>query len=263
MKPRVTPLLCWLIAAASLLITRAPAHAQAGAPIDSTHYWSYRVLAPPPVPPSGIAVSDQFFQFPIPETVDHLDRLVNWVYKNNSTVLDTFIHYTWWNLVDKFPVSKSVVVSNQFGTFPVSVDYLDFLLVPAWKNQPRPAPPHANHYLCYRAHGFPSPPQSYFLHDEWRADLQHPGPMEFLCVPCMKNHAGQIFMPVDTVTHLAVYPIAPSSDYFYPLVLDQFFQGYLYVQQQPIEYLFVPSTKFEVSTGTKRGTWGQLKTLYR
>jgi len=68
---------------------------------------------------------------------------------------------------------------------------------------------------------------------------------------------------VDTVTHLAVYPIAPETGNFAPVVSDQFAQRVELVAQSPIEYLFVPSEKTEPPTDVKRDTWGRLKRLYR
>ena len=61
------------------------------------------------------------------------------------------------------------------------------MLVPAWKNVPQPGNPPANHYLCYRAQGGPPPLSLYHLEDEWRKDLQHPGPLEYLCAPSLKQ----------------------------------------------------------------------------
>jgi hypothetical protein len=251
--------------AACLTFVAASAHAQAGGnppDVNPTHYWSY-TLIDPVIHPTPIQVSDQFFRFPVPMYVDSLARLVNWVHKDNSPVLDTLIHYTWWNVQPKLPMQVPVIVTNQFGQQPVQVEHVEFMLVPAWKNQPQPVQPNANHYLCYRAHGFNPPPQPHFFQDEWRQDVQYPYPMEFLCTPCMKEHNGQIYPPVDTLTHLAVYPITPQSDYFYPFIMDQFFAGPVYVWQKPLEYLFVPSDKKLIITDSKKASWGRIKTLYR
>jgi hypothetical protein len=162
-------------------------------------------------------------------------------------------------------VNKFFKVTNQFGSYDVYVDRLDFLLAPAWKNQPSPIPggPIANHYQCYRANAFTPPTQTYIFHDEWRQDFLPVGPLEYLCVPCWKAHQGRIYAPVDTVTHLAVYRIPPISDYFFPYLQDQFVQAQRLVRQYPVEYLLVPSLKNPIPTGTKKSTWGKLKTMYR
>jgi hypothetical protein len=251
------------IAGCGLLLLSASAGAQTNTPFDPTHYWTYHNLQPF-VQPQPIFVKDQFFRGGVPVTVDRFDRFLNWVQKNNSAVPDTFLHYTWWNIVEKLPVNRRAIVTNQFGSHIVTVLNLEFLLAPATKNQPATgAVPPANHYLCYRAVGFPGPPAAYDLVDEWKVDVQVPKDMEFLCTPCLKEHNGRVFPPVDTVTHLAVFPINPQSDVFVPFVTDQFIQMPLPVQQLPLEYLFVPSEKTELPTDVKRSTWGKIKSLYR
>jgi hypothetical protein len=248
----------------ALLWLSATASAQPGAPFDPTHYWTYTNLDSL-VQPQSIFVKDQFFRQGIPVTVDRLNRLLNWVHKNNSAVPDTFLHYTWWNIREKLPVNRGAIVTNQFGSYPVQVLNLEFLLAPALKSNPPVggAPPHANHYLCYRAVGFPGPAVGYDFQDEWRVDFQHPGDIEYLCAPCSKEHAGSLFPPVDTVTHLAAYPITPVSGNFVPFVIDQFTQRQLFVTQLQSEFVFVPSEKVELPTDAKRSTWGRLKRLYR
>lgn len=232
--------------------------------VNPTHWWTYHRLSPF-ISQQGVGLSDQFYpqQF-IPNGTDSLVRLLNWVYKNHGVVQDTFIHYTWWNLLNKVPTPRLVKVTNQFGTYDVNVEQMEFLLAPAWKNYQSPIPyPYANHYLCYRAHGFPAPSVSFFFQDEWRQDVLPVGPMEYFCTPCAKRHNGQLFPPVDTLTHLAVYPIFPNSDAFFAQTQDQFAIVPGPVMQLPIEYLFVPSTKFEINTPAKAHSWGKIRTLYR
>jgi hypothetical protein len=262
MRGIATTSLRTFIAGFGLLLLSAAAGAQV-LPFDPTHYWTYHNLEPV-IQPQPIFVQDQFFRNGIPVTVDQLDRLLNWVHKNNSPVPDTLLHYTWWNILEKLPVNRRVIVTNQFGSHIVQVLNLEFLLAPATKNDPTGGNvPLANHYLCYRASGFPSPPAAYDLRDEWRVDIQQPQDMEFLCTPCLKEHNGHVFAPVDTVTHLAAYPITPVSENFVPFVVDQFIARQLFVTQMPNEYLFVPSEKVELPTDTKRSTWSKIKSLYR
>ena len=265
MSVKAKTLLSFVLVAACLVLARSNVYAQSDpAGVDSTHYWTYHLIDPVFFP-QPIRVMDQFIPNLIPNQTDSLTRLVNWVYKNNSTVRDTFLHYTWWNLLNKVPVNRFVRVVNQFGAYDVNVLQLDFLLTPAWKNfqSPIPGGPAANHYLCYRANGFPSPPQSFFFHDEWRQENLPVGPMRYLCVPCWKEHNGQMFTPPDTVTHLALYPIQPNSDVFVPKVQDQFLTVLRPVQQFQTEYLMVPSLKNPPPTEIKKSSWGKLKTLYR
>jgi hypothetical protein len=258
-----------LLAAGLLLLAQAPAHAQGNPPgVNPTHYWTYQ-LHQPFAQPQPILVQDQFFPAPMPVSVDHMDRLVNWVIKTDpatgftSVPVDTSLHYTWWNIAEKLPVNQVVGVTNQFGSYPVTVSNLEFLLTPAYKNHQASVPfPTANHYSCYRATGFPPPGRPFLLSDEWHQDVEAPGPLEFLCAPCMKEHNGVTYPILDPVTHLALYSISPQSPLFTPLISDQFFFGPQLVQQLPVEYLLVPSTK-QVVTDTKHHTWGQLKMLYR
>jgi hypothetical protein len=262
----VTTSFRFLLAALALLATVASAQSPPpGFPFNPTHYWTYQ-MENGVVLPTTILVRDQFFRGGVPVTVDQRERLLNWVSKNNSPVLDTLIHYTWWNIVDKLPVNRRVIVTNQFGSFPVQVLNLEFLLAPAFKfGNPTGAPvgPLANHYLCYRATGFPAPAASFDLRDEWKVDIQNPGPMEFLCAPCAKQHQGQTFAVLDTVTHLAAYPVSPTSESFSPRISDQFISTFGIVHQIPIEYLFVPGEKTDLPTDVKRSTWGRVKQLYR
>jgi len=265
MSVKAKTLLSLVLVAACLVLARSNAYAQSDPTgVDSTHYWTYQLIDPVYFP-QPIVVQDQFLPAPITNVTDSLTRLVNWVYKNNSTVRDTMIHYTWWNLQNKYPVNQFVTVTNQFGSYDVSVYQLDFLLAPAWKNNPSPIQggPEANHYLCYKANGFPPPPLPYSLQDEWRNDYLPVGQLEYLCVPCSKQHNGQNYAIVDSVTHLALYRIHPLSDIFYPQIQDQFVQVQRAVQQRPIEYLMVPSLKTLIPTDIKTSTWGKLKKLYR
>jgi len=256
-----------LLLALACLLPASIVFAQANPPdVNPTHYWTYTNLQTAPPQPIPLEVQDQFYRQPIPITVDQLQRLLNWVHKNNSPVPDTLLHYTWWNIVEKIPTPRRVIVTNQFGSHVVTVDHLEFLLAPALKN-PNAAtgnqPPLANHYLCYRATGFPAPTIAYDLQDEWKRDSQPVGDLQFLCTPCLKFHNGQVYPPVDTLTHLAVYPVQPHSDNFVPLVLDQFGPHPLFVTQIPPEWLFVPSDKTEIPVDTRKSTWGRVKQLYR
>lgn len=248
----------------ALLWLSAIAIAQPGAPFDPTHYWTYTSFDSL-VQPQPIFVKDQFFRQGITVTVDRRNRLLNWVHKNNSAVPDTFLHYTWWNVREKLPVNRSAIVTNQFGSHVVQVLNLEFLLAPASKSNPPTFGniPIANHYLCYRAQGFPGPAAGFDFQDEWRVDFQQPQDLEYLCAPCSKEHAGNVFPVIDTLTHLAAFPIAPESNNFVPFVADQFSTAQLFVTQIPIEYLFVPSEKTDVPTEAKRSTWGRIKKLYR
>ena len=264
MKAKATLLLSCLALALCILPARTPAYAQAGAGIDSTHYWSYKLQQPnsPTVP--DVQASDQFFQFPVSITPYRQARLLNWVHKNNSTVSDTLVRYTWWDLQEQIPVNQNVIVDNQFGRYEVGVDHLSFMLVPTRKNtDPAGGPLQANHYLCYKVHGFPAPGLPYDMQDDWRHDVVSPQAIEFLCAPCIKYHNGNTFPILDPNTHLAAYPISTTSESFSPYLSNQFATGGVQVQAGGTEYIFVPSVKVENPTPIRKSTWGNIKLLYR
>jgi len=255
--------LCISLAIALSLVSTRNASAQTDPPgVDRTHYWTYH-LENPVLHFDNAAVRDQFFLGYVSIQVDSLARLVNWVMKDNSPVRDTILHYTWWNINTKLPNRASAILRNQFGNFPIDIGDLDFMLVPATKNYPAPAPPQANHYLCYHAQGPAPPPIGHDLRDEWRVDYQSVGPLQFICVPCWKQHHGIVFPPVDTLTHLAVYAIQPASERFAASLQDQFFPNYNLALQDGDEYLMVPSIKELIPTDVKRSTWGRIKQIYR
>src|SRR6185369_13705660 len=103
MKTKATLVICCLTLALGLLSAHTPAYAQAGAGIDSTHFWTYKLQQPSTVPAPGVQASDQFFMFPIPITPYRQARLLNWVVKNNSPVRDTSVRYTWWDIQEQIP----------------------------------------------------------------------------------------------------------------------------------------------------------------
>ncbi len=214
-------------------------------PADATHYWTYRLETPKDTLIS-IDIADQFISQTV--TLDTLSRLVNWVVKNQSLPRDTSLHFTWWDIHEKVPVKKSATITNQFGTFGLHVDSLDFLLAPAAKNDPNGPPACLSHYLCYKAAEFFGPRKRFYLKDEWRQDTLVVDSMAYLCVPCRKSHNGVNYPPTDTVTHLAVYQVHPSSDLFAPSIQDQFVKGNFAVRQRPKEFLFVPSRKTNITS---------------
>jgi len=252
------------LALACVTLTATSAPAQQNPPgVDPTHYWTYGPSYGGHPEFHQILARDQFFVGFTPIHLDSLLRFINPVRKNGSPILDPELHYTWWNIANKLPNFASAILTNQFGQYPINVYDLQFMLVPARKDNAIPGSPQANHYLCYRATGGPPPPGPYQLVDQWRTDVQQPGPLEYLCAPCWKDHAGVVYPAVDEITHLAMYPIAPTSPQFFPYIQDQFFSGLCDVRQEPIEYLLVPSLKQLIPTSTRSSTWGRLKSIYR
>lgn len=260
---RITPSLFLgrLALVAMLAVLPATAGAQSPGTIDSTHFWSYTILDPA-AGPFPVLVRDQFFPAEVSLRVERSVKLLNWVHKNQSPVRDTLNHLVWWEVFPKLPAPRLVEIENQFGRHIVGVEALDFMLVPAYKNQPSPVPPYLNHYLCYRAQG-PGPNMAFVLRDEWRGDVLPVLDLQWVCNPCLKVHGGQVFPPVDPETHLAVYRVHPQSERFSPPVFDQFRSRPYLVEQLGDEWLFVPSVKREGPTASPPSTWGRLKTLYR
>jgi len=246
--------------AAGLALAHPEVRAQAGA-YDPTHYWTYTILTPGNGPFS-INAGDQFIPMS-PLQVMRSVKLLNWVSKDNSPVPDTLRHFVWWDVQPKIPVSRFVEIENQFGKVNVGIEALDFLLVPAWKNQQQPVQPNWNHYLCYRAQAPATFNGVRTFRDEWRFDQQPVYDLRYICNPCLKEHNGDQFPIIDPNTHFAVYAINPISENFYPPVFDQFASSLYYVYQYPQEWLFVPSIKRDIPTPTRNNSWGRLKTLYR
>lgn len=218
---------------------------------DSTHYLTYH-LADSVFAPQSILVGDQFTEFmEFPVTTRKMERLLNWVHKDSSSVLDTLLHYTWWDLYQKYPIGRAVRVSNQFGTTVWAVDTLDFLLTPALKNQPAtPTMLPANHYLCYKARGN-YVHRTVSLEDEFgpQPKKSHVGYGKYLCNPCTKYHEGVRYPVVDDSLHLALYEVPPYGPAWNVFIDDQFLNGAFFVRQDSVEYLAVPSTKDYNVTG--------------
>ena len=224
--------------------------------IDSTHFWSYSVLDTVDTLIT-VSVSDQFL--PLTSVrIDTLVKLVNWVQKDGSPVTDSLWHFTWWNIKDKVFVPEKAAIDNQFGPQDVILNYLSFLLAPAAKNDTSGSPEGLSHYLCYKTASEPGPFGEHTFFDEWRTDTVVVGRLVYLCAPCLKHHDGVTYLPADTVTHLAVYRIAPHSERFEPFVEDQFDSLSFSVAQLDSEYLFVPSLKtFHHRLGVTPTTIGQ------
>jgi len=255
----------WLGVVLAAGLALLPATAQAGDPagVFPARYWSYKILLPTTQAASPVLVQDAFFTAPIAVTPTTRSRLVYSVLVDGvgAPPVGT-VHYLWWDLAPKPAMPGTVTVTNLFGTFTVQVQNLDFMLVPAGVNSgPIPS---VNHYLGYQVMQGVAPSAGVFtLQDELRHDQSALGPMQFLCLPCQKDHAGTVYPILDATTALAAYPITPTSIQFRPVVQDQFFQGTLLEQQSPAEYLFIPSTVTPLATAASAPSWGRVKSRYR
>ena len=269
MLHRASRLLCVLACVAGVVVSTAPASAGA----DPTFYWTYTDETPPNQS-ATVDIQDQFFASPTHVTAARLGRVVNWVILDGAPPVDFNAYYSWWDLKTRLPIQATVKVtnvyanvSNGYDAVPVQLSSLDFLLVPAWQNNPQPSPRPANQYACYKAsQGIVVSPTSHHGQDQWQSSTINLQPLEYICVPCMMDDAGTNYPILDPATFLAAYAIAPqSARTFTPSVQDPFFQGTVLVGSPAGtgQYLFVPSTVEQIPTASQNATWGRVKSLYR
>jgi hypothetical protein len=276
MRNRFHRLLATGLFSAVLVFLLSAAHsasAQQPAVPDSTHYWSWSLQGPYPIP-DQVMFHDQFFPGYMPLQNLFLRRVLNPVIKYRGTevtpVPNPMLHYTWYDVQPHYPVNQRVVLFDQFypGGYAVNVDSLAFLLSPASKDphQPPPPPPPpgaANHYACYHITPQPIANAVVGLKDEFRFDPQVPiYEADFLCTPCWKLHNSVQWPTHDDITHLVLYRVIDPFPTVNAFVVDQFVNLPFPLMQTDTEYLAVPAVK-QLVTGTKSGTWGKLKMLYR
>ncbi len=271
MLHRASPFLCVLACVAGIIVSTAPANAG----IDPTFYWTYTDVTPPNKS-ATVDIQDPFFASPTQVTAARLGRVVNWVILDGAPPIDFNAYYSWWDLTTKLPMQATVKVSNVFAnqsngssSVPVQLSSLDFLLVPAWQNNPQPGPRAANQYACYKAsQGIVVSSTPHLGHDQWQTNPISISllPLEYVCVPCMMDDAGTSYPVLDPATFLAGYAITPqSARMFTPVVQDPFFQGTVVIgwPGTTAQYLFVPSTVEQIPTASQSATWGRVKSLYR
>lgn len=270
MLHRASRFLCALACAAGVVISTAPARAG----IDPTFYWTHTDLTPPNKS-ATVDIQDQFFAVPTQVTAARLGRVVNWVMVDGAPPIDFNAYYSWWDLQSKLPLQATVKVSNVYanqsnglGNVPVQLSSLDFLLVPAWHNNPQPGPRAANQYACYKAsQGIVVSPTTHVGQDAWLTNIPFSlAPIEYVCVPCMMDAAGTSYPILDPATFFAAYPIAPqSARTFTTAVQDPLFQGTVVAGWPGTtgQYLLVPSTVEQIPTAAQSATWGRVKSLYR
>ncbi|MFI5372083.1 MAG: hypothetical protein ACHQ52_11040 [Candidatus Eisenbacteria bacterium] len=245
-------------------LTSTLAFAQSGPPGED-HYLVYKVLNPPTfsVP---VVLSDQFIPGAnyVTFTLDYFMTPVN---KNGEGINDPVTHYTWWR-ISTYPFAAYAIISNQFGNVqPVSVFQPRYLLNPAIKTLPfyppyTGPPPVKNHYVAYDADG---PPLGVVvdLVDQFGPLPAEVDQMVYLAPPAQKLFQGQVYPILDPVNHLAFYLISPLQELPPPppiYATDEF--GVWQLVLGPRVMLGVPSLKSGV-VGTKRDTWGRVKSLYR
>ncbi len=207
----------------------------------------------------GIGLTDQFGSY----TVDVLvhDKFANPTEKNGEPILFPEVHQTWWRVDPPIPTAGyDVEIENQFGTQRWRLAEVEYLVLPARKNEPGPLLEH-NHYLGYRAVG-DTLGIPVLLIDQWggvSAVVTYP---ELLLTPVEKSVPGGVFPIIDPEAHLAVYRIEPPQSYQTTFVAFDQFGEWPNVANEHI-WLCVPSWKEEITTPTEESSWGSIKSLFR
>lgn len=249
MRGTVIVLLAALIALC-LSTVGGPAFAQ---PDGIDHYLVYEVAK---VPFSeSVTLVDQFGGSDV--LLQTLLYFANPVSKNSEPIFDTQLHYTWYRFTEGNP-TRSVTLSNQFGTQEWTVGNAGWLAVPARKNETGP-PISANHYKCYSAGGAFTQ-RTVVLKDQFGTAQTIVLKPVLFCNPAEKTHSGRTYPIVNDEAHLACYEIQYFS-VAVPSVLaqDQFLTGDLQIGLA--SWLCVPSTKL-FPIPTEESTWGRIKSLY-
>jgi hypothetical protein len=130
-----------LLATFGVLLAPRVGLTQASFPIEN-HYKVYYVQ-PNPTISGPLRLDDQW-------GTSHYDlgavlfNFANPVQKNGSQIFFPLVHHTWWFLPsNNLAPSRTVNLDNQFGRQTWTVNYAEYLLVPAPKSLPPQEPPPA------------------------------------------------------------------------------------------------------------------------
>ena len=248
-------LACWLGGLAILVLVGSTAYAQ---PPMKNHYKTYEVVGPTISAP--LILKDQFGTITV--TSMTMTKFSNPTEKNFESIIDSLLHYTWWNFFVPQP-TRTVNATDQFGFNQWTVFDALYLLAPALKNAPPPppAPPFANHYLCYEASG-PTLGLNLTLADQIDTVQVTVLFGKFLCNPVAKTVGGFTFPVVDSLAHLTCYLVQNPKFYDVPVIAtDQFDPGWQ-IRLNDNLCLCVPALK-EDTNPVEESTWGRIKSLYR
>ena len=120
------------------------------------------------------------------------------------------------------PSSKTVVVSNQFGSAKVSTGATTQMCLPSWTTvKPRTgtpvAPPGLSHFACYSAGYVPGaatfkPPDSVLVKDQFtnKPVKVKVGAPKLLCLPTTKIADGVTSPALNPQAHLLCYAVSPT-----------------------------------------------------
>jgi hypothetical protein len=175
-------------------------------------------------------------------------------------IVDPDIHQSWWHLAAPQP-QRTVVATDQFGTYAWTLQEADYLLLPALKNVPKDTPlPVWNHYLCYGGKG-PIYSIPVTLVDQFGSAQVVVLKGVYFCNPTEKIEGGITYPIVDPAAHLTCYTVqAPVSHSMTVDVLDQF--HYKPTTILNTELLCLPCLR-QSTVRTQNSTWGRIKALYR
>jgi hypothetical protein len=264
----------------SILPQIAAAQGNPTQPDSADHYITYTAATPPVFSGDMVILSDQFFSN-VTYNVVALKKLLLPAEKFHGPVpnpmLNPDLHYKWWSLDPLLTLTRTVFVTNQFSNNSRwRILHSEFLLSPTLKavgpsdEQPPLILPLANHYLCYRAiEDTLRPSIGIGWRDQFRTGQTGVGDAEYLCNPCQKTHfrpglPPETFPIVNEDVHLALYRIDTAFPGIPVNIRDQFgLHNQIFVLQNGIEYIAVPSFKREPPTATRPETWGGIKSMHR
>ncbi len=252
----------WALGLAAVLLLSAVTAIAQTLPHEN-HYKVYRTIPITYVRP--VTLIDQFGPINVTDFV--LEKFANPAEKIHPETGDVFpivdpaIHQTWWRIHAPQP-SRTIVGIDQFGISQWILGDATYLLNPALKNVPPPAPPPVwNHYVCYQAHG-PTLGRPVILIDQFGTCNVVVLQGKLFCNPAEKLHEdGTSYPIVDHVAHLACYLVQNATPFTRSITaIDQF--GFWQLETFENDCMCVPALKEHVLR-TEQSTWGKIKAMYR
>ncbi len=158
--------------------------------------------------------------------------------------------------------TKTVVVTNQFGSGTLSVGQPQILCLPTWKSltgppqEPVDQPPYLSHFTCYSVTYVAGTPQykvpgPVSLRDEFTPATVGPTPVKvgapkLLCLPTTKIVDGTTYKLVNAKWHLLCFSVSKTPIRTPVFDLNQF--GKATVNITKTNLLCLPSTKKVISS---------------
>jgi hypothetical protein len=229
------------------------------------HYKVYR--STPITIVKDVGLRDQFGPLTVTDLVfDKFSTPADKIHNGqNHPMVNPLVHLDWWHINYPQP-SRTVIVTDQFGSGEWVVKDARYLLLPAVKNAgPGTPPPVWNHYLCYDVVTGPIVNQPVVLIDQFGTAQVHVRYAKLLCNPVEKTvytATGPVVYPIiDATTHLACYEVLNPQPYAINITAqDQF--GFWQTTLQINDCMCVPALK-DHPVRTEKSTWGRVKALYQ